>query len=136
MTDKITRIERNAASCVTVIVKLCNFTTADTLFIKSLGEWATSFWALSLATQSLSTGLIAGKIWWIFRNITMSAQDTSRYMSIVWTLVESGALYCTTTALLLTFYSLDLNSGAILDHISSQVSVSTQLSCEMHLVSF
>lgn len=52
-----------------------------------LNDVVTAGWALGATTQILVTLLIAGRIYWLSRNLS------SRYTGIIWILVESGTFY-------------------------------------------
>lgn len=86
-------------------------------------NWILSTWCLSIATQVISTGLIAGKIWWHAQRNTVSK---SRYISLIAIVVESGAIYTLSTAFLLAFADLKTQAGAIIGDMTTQIAVRSQ----------
>ena len=53
-----------------------------------------------------------------------SAQSKARYLPIVWTIVESGAVYTSAALVQLVTYLLHMNAGVILELMLAQLSVS------------
>ncbi|KAF5324363.1 hypothetical protein D9619_011107 [Psilocybe cf. subviscida] len=81
-------------------------------------NWILSTWCLSIATQVISTSLIAGRIWWHARHNPVAR---SRYMSLIAIIVESGAIYTLSTAFLLAFADLKTQAGALIAHMTTQL---------------
>lgn len=77
-------------------------------------------WCLSIGTQVISTGLIAGKIWW---HAKRSHVSKSRYISLIAIIIESGAIFTVSTAFLLAFFDLKTQSGGIIADITTQTAV-------------
>ncbi|KAI0261167.1 hypothetical protein BC834DRAFT_972945 [Gloeopeniophorella convolvens] len=82
---------------------------SGTVFASRVHNWLLAYWSLSIATQFGATLLIGYRFWraiqWHSKGIKASR------MSVLWILVESGAMYSVTTIILLGFSSS--NSGAI-----------------------
>ncbi|KAF5324370.1 hypothetical protein D9619_011108 [Psilocybe cf. subviscida] len=81
-------------------------------------HWVLSTWCLSIATQIISTSLIAGMIWWHARR---NPAAKSRYVSLIGIIVESGAIYTLSTIFLLAFAELKKQSGDILAMMTTQI---------------
>ncbi|KZV95299.1 hypothetical protein EXIGLDRAFT_766312 [Exidia glandulosa HHB12029] len=88
----------------------------ESLFSPTVSKWFTSLWALSLATNVTCTALIVAKI-------ARSSHSTRTYTSIIAIIVESGALYTISVALLMTFFLLNANAGQIANDVTTQLSV-------------
>lgn len=84
-------------------------------------HWILSTWCLSIATQIISTSLIAGMIWWHARR---NPATKSRYVSLIGIIVESGAIYTLSTIFLLAFSELKTQTGDILVMMTTQIAVS------------
>ncbi|KDR81106.1 hypothetical protein GALMADRAFT_136159 [Galerina marginata CBS 339.88] len=67
--------------------------------------WLTAGLSLSVATNIILTGLIAGRIWWTYRNNIGSdyASGSSNYMLVIWTMLDSGAVYTMTEIVTIAF---------------------------------
>ncbi len=115
----------------TALVNLAHLTPSDTVFLARVHNWLIATWALSIATQLGATLLISYRFWKTIRWTTSKGLRTSR-LSILWILVESGALYSITTVFLLGFS--DTNTGAIFAASLGQISV-CRLSIFFSLVS-
>ncbi|KAG8986829.1 hypothetical protein FRB90_003731 [Tulasnella sp. 427] len=70
-----------------------------------------AFFALSLATNSITTSLVAGRIWWLAHKVFTPGLSTGRYNAVVAMLVESGLVYSTIKVAELVLYTL--NSPAV-----------------------
>jgi hypothetical protein len=91
----------------------------NSLFV--IGKWVLATWSLSISTQIISTGLIAGKIWWHARRISGSK---AQYLSVIAIVVESGAIYTVATIFLLAFFDMKTQAGAIIGDMTAQIAVS------------
>jgi hypothetical protein len=80
-------------------------------------------WCMTLSVQILCTTLIVLKIWFDTRQSRAAGSNSSRPMAVVWTIVESGALYGLTTIFLLTLFLLKTQAGAIIGDPLGQISV-------------
>ncbi|KAI9434583.1 hypothetical protein H4582DRAFT_758807 [Lactarius indigo] len=100
------------------LANLANLNPTETVFLSRLQNWLYATWAFSIATQVGATLLIGYRFWkpiqW--RSMGLGAS----HLSIFWILVESGALYSTTTIFLLGFSST--NTGAIFAAALGQIS--------------
>jgi len=82
---------------VTGVIALYSVSQAGTdsgIFAKALAQWVTAFFASTIATNLLSSGLLAYRIWIIQRSVT-GAQNTARgtVMPIVRVLMDAAILY-------------------------------------------
>ncbi|KAG5649756.1 hypothetical protein H0H81_002170 [Sphagnurus paluster] len=84
--------------------------------------WVLVTFALNIATQVVSTTLIAAKIYRT-TSATTTPHDRPRYTSIVWVVVESGMFYAAATVIQLVMCLTKLNAGVILEMILAQLSV-------------
>lgn len=102
----------------TALANLARLTPADTVFLSRVHNWLIATWVLSIATQLGATLLIGYRFWksiqWNSKGIRASR------LSILWIVVESGALYSITTVFLLGFSST--NTGAIFAASLGQIS--------------
>jgi hypothetical protein len=107
----------------TGLAHLARSAMAGNVFLSRVQHWMIATWVLSLATQLGATLLIGYQIWksilWNFQGIRASR------LSILWILVESGALYSVTTLFLLGFSST--NIGDIFAKSLGQISVRAPL---------
>ncbi|KAH8987460.1 hypothetical protein EDB92DRAFT_1128834 [Lactarius akahatsu] len=103
----------------TALVNLARLTPADTVFLSRVHSWLIATWALSIATQLGATLLISYRIWKSIQWNSSKGLRASR-LSVLWILVESGALYSVTTTFLLGFSST--NTGAIFVASLGQIS--------------
>ncbi|KAG2052745.1 hypothetical protein BDR06DRAFT_508092 [Suillus hirtellus] len=67
-------------------------TNAKNVFGNQTGHWITVFLSLTLATNLLSSGLLAYLIWTIERNVS-GAYATKKYMPILRVLIDAALLY-------------------------------------------
>ena len=104
------------------IAKLTRISPTDINGIFLITRWILTTWCLSIATQIISTGLIAGRIWWISRR--NSGASKSRYTNLISIIIESGAIYTLSTVFLLTLFDLKAAAGAVAGNITAQVAVS------------
>ncbi|KAH9050351.1 hypothetical protein EDB83DRAFT_2522501 [Lactarius deliciosus] len=103
----------------TALVNLARLTPSNTVFLSRVHSWLIATWALSIATQLGATLLISYRIWRSIRSNSSKGLRASR-LSVLWILVESGALYSVTTTFLLGFSST--NTGAIFVGALGQIS--------------
>jgi surface polysaccharide O-acyltransferase-like enzyme len=85
-------------------------------------KWVLATWCLSIATQVISTALIAWKIW---QHARLNPVAKSRYMSLIAIIVESGAIYTMSTAFLMALADRKTQAGAIPGDMTAQLAVST-----------
>jgi hypothetical protein len=103
----------------TALVNLSRLSPTDSVFLPRVHNWLLATWSLSIATQFGATVLIGYRFWKTIR-WTSKGIRASR-LSVLWILVESGALYSVTTIFLLGFSST--NTGAIFAASLGQISV-------------
>jgi len=78
----------------------------DTIFIKKLSERALGQYSLTLANNLIITGLIAGRVWYLTRNIRGLAMPVQkRYSRVILMIVESGMVYAFCQIIQLSFYA-------------------------------
>ncbi|KAI0261123.1 hypothetical protein BC834DRAFT_972910 [Gloeopeniophorella convolvens] len=111
-----------AVSGYTALGNLAQLSATGTVFLLRVHNWLIATWSLSIATQFGATLLIGYRFW---RSIQWNARSTSRgirasRLSLLWILVESGALYSVTTIFLLGFSST--NTGALFAASLGQIS--------------
>ncbi|KAG5635026.1 hypothetical protein H0H81_012679 [Sphagnurus paluster] len=63
--------------------------------------------------------LIATKI---YRAASTCSRNRLRYMSIVWVIIESGAIYTTAAIIQLVLFLIQFNSGVMLEMVLAQLS--------------
>ncbi|KAI0286334.1 hypothetical protein BC826DRAFT_94071 [Russula brevipes] len=105
----------------TALVNLSRISPTDTgtVFLPRVHNLLLATWTLSVATQFGATVLIGYRIW---RAIRWSSKGIrASRLSVLWIVVESGALYSVTTIFLLGFSST--NTGAIFANSLGQISV-------------
>ncbi|RDB26995.1 hypothetical protein Hypma_005079 [Hypsizygus marmoreus] len=73
-------------------------------------------------TQITATLLIATKIYYASRLTIGGSPHSSRYMTLIWLVVESGAIYTSAALIQLVTYLEKMNAGVILEFILSQLS--------------
>ncbi|KAI0318585.1 hypothetical protein OF83DRAFT_934036 [Amylostereum chailletii] len=97
---------------------VANLTATESLFVTI--RWTTASYSISLGTQVIATTLIAWKIWSTVASQSKSARRNQ--VTIVWMIVESGAVLACTSATVLTLFLLNLNAGAAVAPIFAQLS--------------
>lgn len=77
----------------------------NTIFVAHLSRFATTQYALSLTNNVLVTGLIAGRIWYSTRKLSvMGRTHTVVYRRAILIMIESGSLYALTQIIQLSWY--------------------------------
>ena len=84
-------------------------------------------WSLSIATQITATSLIAWRIWSTHTNI-VGPYGNLRAISVIWILVESGAVLGVTHVFILAFYLIKVITNGILNNMMVQLCVSKSYS--------
>ncbi|KAG1820617.1 hypothetical protein EV424DRAFT_1512077 [Suillus variegatus] len=106
-----------AVTGVIAIYSVSQASTGDGIFVKALAQWVTAFFASTIATNLLSSGLLAYRIWIIQRGVS-GVNNTSRntVMPVVRVLVDAAILYSAAllTALIL-FVSGNNGQDAVVD---------------------
>lgn len=97
---------------------------ADKLFFSaSVRNWALAMWSLSIATQVSATSLIAWKIWSAHHR-AIGAHGNPRITSVLWIVIESGAILSVAHVLVLAFYLDRVAVNGILNNMMGQLCVS------------
>ena len=93
-----------------------------------LRRWIITTWTLSIVVQCSVTALLSYRIWKNEHHLQAISGHNNRsapqHMAVIWTIVESGAIYSAATALLLLLYLLKMNAGAIIGNSIGQIAVS------------
>ena len=102
------------------IGQIANLSMMQDLF--DVAHWTTAIFSISLGIQIGATTLIVVKTSRVpaWRYVSSHREN----LAIVWIIVESGAILTAATATELTLYLLNMNAGAIIAPIISQLSVS------------
>jgi len=95
--------------------------TAGPNALFAIANWILGAWSLSIATQILVTLAIAGRIYWMSRGTSLARGASKRYMSVIWIIVESGAIYSITTIFLLAFFDLQTQAGGVIGACLAQI---------------
>lgn len=95
--------------------------TAPALF-ERVYQWSIAGWSLSIAIQVTATCLIAWKVWAVQR-ASPAKLRSSRSLSVVTMILESGATLSFSTVILLGFFAAKKEVGAILVAIVGQLAV-------------
>jgi len=103
---------------ISVAVKLMN----PQLFfnVTLYSHWLLGLWSFSIATQLLATALIAWKLWFTMYSSAVLF-NSSKYWSIIWIIVESGAALSVCTIFLLALFESNKIAGGILAAILGQL---------------
>ncbi|KAH8078736.1 hypothetical protein BXZ70DRAFT_1051184 [Cristinia sonorae] len=99
--------------------------TATDVFATATGRWITATYSVTLGVNLLSTGLLAGRIWYIARQsrqyLTVQGSGLNLVVRIV---LESGAIYsATVTCALVTFIVRNPAVYILLDLLSPIISI-------------
>jgi hypothetical protein len=88
--------------CLTLIVHLSRLAPGQSPFTPGVYNWAMSAWSLHLFINIAVTSLIAYRMY-ILRRLFQAAglRGKSQSTGVLMTIIESGAVYSTTTVLLL-----------------------------------
>ena len=92
--------------------------TAATVDIFAAARWMTSMFSLSIVTQVTATTLIAAKLW--RSRFMLSRTD---HLSVIWMIVESGAILTASTLAVFVLFLLDFNAGQFVSEIAAQLGV-------------
>ncbi|KAF9220927.1 hypothetical protein BS17DRAFT_291450 [Gyrodon lividus] len=103
---------------------------ATTIYTPIVSHLGLTGWSLDISLNVSLTLAIAGRLWWMGRKVSFSSSGhlvPNRYMSVIYTVVESGGLFAAVTIIMLGLY---LNGSPLaftgMD-ISSQLAVLTPL---------
>jgi len=103
--------------------------SAASVFTSDILSWITSTFVLTIVTQITATALIAGRIYYASMPSTgeLDKRHRSRYMALVWLVVESGAIYTSAALIQLITYLEKMNAGVIMEFALSQLSAMVPL---------
>ncbi|KIJ62435.1 hypothetical protein HYDPIDRAFT_114550 [Hydnomerulius pinastri MD-312] len=117
-----------AATSVGFLYNIAHATVyAEIIFVLNTGTWITSFYALTIATNVLSSTLLAYRIWTVSRGIPTPVRVTQRRTKtrlILRVLVEAAILYTLTLFAVLMCFAYENNGQFIvLDMITPIISI-------------
>ncbi|KAK0470344.1 uncharacterized protein EV420DRAFT_1634769 [Desarmillaria tabescens] len=97
---------------------------AELQTVDDILNWLQATWSLSLATQILVTTLIATRIWWVSKQALAraSGKRSNPYMTVIRTVIESGAIYALTAALMLAFFTQRSQASTVMADALGQIS--------------
>ncbi|KAH7926567.1 hypothetical protein BV22DRAFT_341940 [Leucogyrophana mollusca] len=99
-------------------------TTAGNIFAKETGTWITAFFATTLATNLLSTTLLAYRIWSVSRSTAYLRDKQSSLVPVLRIILDAGLLYSVTLlTALLCFVSQNRGHYVVLDMIMPIISI-------------
>ncbi|KAK0491872.1 hypothetical protein EDD18DRAFT_529258 [Armillaria luteobubalina] len=88
-----------------------------------LYRWLQASYSLSLATQLSVTTMIVSRIWWLSQRArAWKPGSSAKPSSIIWMIVESGAISAITSTLFLAFFNADPKISIILADSLGQIS--------------
>ncbi|KIJ62366.1 hypothetical protein HYDPIDRAFT_176509 [Hydnomerulius pinastri MD-312] len=114
-----------AASAVGSVYSVSQATTnSGDIFFKETGQWITAFYASTLATNLLSSGLLAYRIWMIDRRISGMRSSRSKTMPVLRVLMDAAILYSVALfTALMCFVSSNNGQYVVLDMITPIISI-------------
>ncbi|KAG1728770.1 hypothetical protein EDB19DRAFT_1913639 [Suillus lakei] len=74
----------------------CSQANSSSIFAETLARWVTAFFASTIATNLLSSGLLAYRIWTIERAVSAARSSKSIVMPTIRVLVDAAVLYTVT----------------------------------------
>ncbi|KAG9028755.1 hypothetical protein FS837_003795, partial [Tulasnella sp. UAMH 9824] len=98
-----------------------DFNMNDQAYADRIRSNGIAFFALSLATNSITTSLVAGRIWWLAHRVFTPGLSTGRYNAVVAMLVESGIFYSTIKVAELALYTLNSPAVVIVFYSMAQI---------------
>ena len=109
------------AACLSEVVAQVNSTTPVVpAFLVPLGLAA---YTLPLCTNVIVTALIAGRIWYMMREIRDADMPTKTGRAAIDIIVESGMLYLAIQLVYVTLFALRLPAQTIASHMAVQIYV-------------
>ncbi|KIJ62334.1 hypothetical protein HYDPIDRAFT_94801 [Hydnomerulius pinastri MD-312] len=95
------------------------------VFAGSLGEWITSFYALTLSTNLLTTAILAYRIWHVDRKAAnIRGRRNSQLRPILHVIVDAGVIYSfTLLAALVCFCTKSNGQFVVLDMVTPIISI-------------
>ncbi|KAG7444656.1 uncharacterized protein BT62DRAFT_218593 [Guyanagaster necrorhizus] len=106
------------------VYRISHLSLSDVHMVDDVLNWLQATWSLSLVTQILVTTLIATRIWWLSRRALTrtSRKQSNPYMTVIWTVVESGGVYAFTAALMLAFFTQRSHVSTVMGDALGQIS--------------
>lgn len=99
--------------------------TGGSIYTNQTAKWITALFALTLATNLISTGLLVYRIWTIERKISSSRATKGTMMPIVYVLIDAAILYSAALLTILVCFICANNAQYImLDMIMPIISIS------------
>ncbi|KAG2111462.1 hypothetical protein DEU56DRAFT_896569 [Suillus clintonianus] len=83
------------------------------IFAKVLAQWITAFFASTIATNLLSSGLLAYRVWMIERNVSTIRTTKGTMMPMVRVLVDSAGLYSVVLSIILICFVCSNNGESV-----------------------
>ncbi|KAI0771364.1 hypothetical protein BC629DRAFT_1531366 [Irpex lacteus] len=109
-------------TCIGVLITVTGRQNFQQLFANTLAGWLDTYWGLTITTQVSASCLIAYKIWTTRRTLRYSRSSrAAKSMSVLWLVLESGALLSSTTVVLLSFYVTHKVAGGTIAAICGQL---------------
>ncbi|GJJ06044.1 hypothetical protein Clacol_000232 [Clathrus columnatus] len=99
----------------------------EALFLHQTARWVASFYATALATNIVSTGLLAYKIWRVNASVNVPSSSVGtlrmnpRIRSLLLVILECGALYSLSLVTMLVIYFSKSNGAYIMIDIIGQI---------------
>lgn len=115
-----TMVVGSMISGYSTIGHIANLTSTQDLF--DVRNWTTAIFTISLGIQVTATTLIVWKILRSSSGVGGALAGRGEYLSVIWMIVESGAVLTASSATVLTLYLLSMNAGAIMSPIITQMS--------------
>ncbi|KAI1798387.1 hypothetical protein LXA43DRAFT_1088494 [Ganoderma leucocontextum] len=98
-------ISTTAFGLATATSLLPQIGAGNSIFVSHFSRFATTQYAISLTNNVLVTSLIAGRIWYVTRDVRAGGYATgSDYHRAILVIIESGALYALTQIIQLAWY--------------------------------
>ena len=83
-----------------------------------------SAWVLDMILALSVTVAIAGRLWWVGRTVaSLTATRTNRYVSSIYVVVESAAVFAATTVVMLVLYVRNSPASLAGLDVASQLAV-------------
>ncbi|KAG8932143.1 hypothetical protein FRC02_001616 [Tulasnella sp. 418] len=107
-------------------------------YVPKVDMWSYIAFSLTLATNILVTALIAFKLWWMSRQFKLALPDQTQkfYHRVIMVIIESGALYSASVAVLLAVYANRMSGATFLalDVVPQIVGISpTLIIVQLHI---
>ncbi|KAF8069247.1 hypothetical protein FPV67DRAFT_1114035 [Lyophyllum atratum] len=96
--------------------------SGHSVFTSDILSWVTSTFVLNIATQVTATFLLASRIYNASNLSGTGSRNGPYFQSLMWVVVESGAIYTSAALVQLVTYLLTMNAGVILELMLAQLS--------------